>query len=227
MENSITHHKLPANVSPVERGISFYAGAHLLVDALLHKRRFRTAEALAGGFLVFRALYGYCPIYAKLGKKTIPDSVRNINIHFSERINRPRWELYNIWRQLENLPQFLDHISSVKVINDLESEWTARGIGGLGKLSWKATIVKDEPGRLLGWTSRSGSAVETSGKISFEDAGDAATDLQVVISYRPPLGALGATAGKLFSKSFEKLVRQDIAGLKDALEKTKYQTESV
>ncbi|GAO41582.1 SRPBCC family protein [Flavihumibacter petaseus] len=215
---AVHHNKRLANVGPAERAISLIAGGWMLVDGILKRGFLRKAEVLAGGYLLYRGMYGHCPLYQAMGKKAQPDMVRNINIHFRESIDRPRWELYNIWRQLERLPDYLSHIEKVEILNDKESIWTARIPGGVGKLSWNAMIVHEEPGYQLGWTSQPGAAVEASGKVTFLVNEKGGTDLQVLISYRPPLGAIGAAAGKLMNHSFEQLIRQDLAGLKDKLE---------
>jgi uncharacterized membrane protein len=214
---AIEHHKYSANVKPLERIVSILAGSVILYDAVTKRRRFRSAEMLAGGYLLSRGIYGYCPAYDLMGKEPVPDMVRNINITLHETIYRPRMEVYDFWRRLENLPKLMNHIKSVVQTTPVESEWTIKGPGGIGTVSWKAAIVKEEPGFLLGWSSLPGSVLENAGKVSFLD-NPHGTDLEVVISYRPPVGAVGAVIAKLLNRSFEKLVRKDLANVKMVLE---------
>ena len=164
-----------------------------------------------------RAITGHCPAYSAMGKKGLPDPVKNINIRTSVTVNKPRHEVYAFWRRLENLPLFMKHLESVEAHDSHRSSWQARIPGGIGTISWDAEVVKDEPGELLGWSSLPGADVENSGKVEFLENGGG-TKLNVVISYRPPMGAVGAGAAKLFNGAFEKMVKQDIANFKQYIE---------
>lgn len=65
-------------------------------------------------------------------------------------------------------------------------------------------------------------AVKNFGKVLFKSAGQA-TEIEVTISYRAPLGIAGEGAAKLLNPLFEKIVYDDIRALKSYLE-TKQQS---
>lgn len=219
MENNVSatdHTKSKVNVSNPERILSGVAGAVLVYQAL-KEQEINIPKALSGSFLVLRALTGHCPAYSAIGKKSLPDPVKNINIRTSVTVNKPRHEVYAFWRRLENLPSFMKHLESVEAHDSHRSSWKARIPGGVGTISWDAEVVKDEPGEFLGWSSLPGADIENAGKVEFLET-SAGTKLNVVITYRPPMGALGAGAAKLLNGTFEKMVRQDIANFKQFIE---------
>lgn len=153
-----------------------------------------------------------------MGRPNVPDFVRNINIRATLVVNRPRYEVFAFWRNLDNLPLFMKHLESVRVIDEKRSEWRAAIPGIPGTIKWDATIVKDEPGELLGWSSLPHSDIENAGKVTFKDAGLQGTEIDVVITYRPPLSGIGAGVSKLFNPLFKKMIQKDIAGFKAFME---------
>jgi len=61
--------------------------------------------------------------------------------------------------------------------------------------------------------------INNAGKVMFHDAlGGAGTELEVVISYHPPAGELGAGVAKLLNPLYEKVVRQDVMNFKEYIE---------
>lgn len=191
------------------------SGAYLLYDGV-SKTNKRIGEMSAGGAMLMRGISGYCPLYDAIDHLK-NDKVTNINIHTSSLVNRPVSEVYAFWRDLENLPKFMTHLESVEPINYTTSKWTAKGPAGIGKLSWKAEIIKDEKERLIIWNSLPESTIKNSGEVIFKPRGKA-TQIEVHISYNAPLGKAGETAAKLFNPYFEKLVQSDIMNFKSYLE---------
>jgi len=45
----------------------------------------------------------------------------SIHVEESVRINRSPEELYRFWRNFENLPRFMNHLESVKTLDDKRS----------------------------------------------------------------------------------------------------------
>ena len=207
--------KIKTNVSTLERIVMITSGAYLLYDGVSKKNK-RIGEMSAGGAMLIRGISGYCPLYDAIDHLK-NDKVTNINIHTSSLVNRPVSEVYAFWRDLENLPKFMTHLESVEPINYTTSKWTAKGPAGIGKLSWKAEIIKDEKERLISWNSLPESTIKNSGEVVFKPRGKA-TQIEVHISYNAPLGKAGETAAKLFNPYFEKLVQSDIMNFKSYLE---------
>ncbi|MDR7370223.1 SRPBCC family protein [Flavobacterium aquidurense] len=206
---------LKKNVSNLERILMVTSGAYLLYNALSNKNK-NIKKAGAGGAMLLRGISGYCPVY-DVADHLRNDKASNINIRLNTVINRPVSEVFAFWHNLENLPKFMSHLHSIKTIDSTVSEWTAKGPAGIGSISWKARIVKDRTNRLLSWNSLEGSSIRNAGKVIFKDKGSA-TELEITISYHAPLGIAGESAAKLLNPYFEKMVRDDIASLKNYLE---------
>lgn len=203
------------NVSTLERILMVSSGAYLLYNAVAKENKSVTKAGVAGAMLL-RGISGYCPVYDAAGH-LMNDKASNINIRFNTIINKPVGEVFDFWRNLENLPKFMSHLESIKTINDTTSQWTAKGPAGIGSLSWKAKIVKDRKNKLLSWNSMEGSTVRNAGKVIFK-ANRNSTELDITISYHAPLGVAGENAAKLLNPYFEKLIRNDVESLKNYLE---------
>ena len=216
-ENSATGPKLATNVGTFERITSIVGGTLLVINGLKNRDKFTSAKAAAGAYLIYRGASGHCALYEMGGKEHLPDTEKNINIKTILYVNKPRQEVYAFWRKLSNLPLFMKHLKSVKVIDESTSKWKASLPGYVGTFSWKAEIVKDEPGMLLGWNSLPGSGVDNAGKVEFRDA-DGGTELRVIITYRAPLGIVGAGVAKLLTPAFEKIVEEDVKSFKRLIE---------
>src|SRR6187431_2162332 len=206
---------LKSNVSSLERILMVTSGAYLLYRGTAKENK-SIGEISAGGAMLLRGLSGYCPIYdavdhLKNGKAS------NVNIRINSLINKPVSEVYNFWRDLENLPKFMTHLESVEPINYTTSKWTAKGPAGIGKLSWKAEIVKDEKEKFISWNSLPDATIKNTGKVIFKPIGNT-TEIDVTISYHAPLGVVGESAAKLLNPYFEKLVQSDIMNFKSYLE---------
>ena len=102
-------------------------------------------------------------------------------------IARPRAELYAFWRDLSNLPKFMENVAGVETGEGL-SRWTFRGLGPLG-LSLETRITEEVPDRLIGWESTASSSVRASGSVTFRDApAGRGTEVEAVIAFVPPYG---------------------------------------
>lgn len=211
------------NVSQNERILSAALGAFLLSSGLSNIISKHPLGALVktglGGYLLYRGASGHCPVYASMGKTKGVSHTPAINIRTSLVVNKPKAEVYAFWRKLENLPLFMKHLANVTEIDTKHSHWEAVIPGNVGKIKWNAEIVKEEDGYLIGWQSISNSMINNAGKVMFHDAlGGAGTELEVVISYHPPAGELGASAAKLLNPVFEKIIRRDVMNFKEYIE---------
>ena len=215
------------NVGQGERIASAAVGAFLLSSGLnnLLKHPINSLVKTAlGGYLLYRGASGHCAVYSSMGKTKGVSNTPNINIRTGLIVNKPKDEVYAFWRKLENLPLFMKHLSGVTEIDAKHSHWEAVVPGNIGKIKWNAEIVKEEPGYLIGWQSIPNSMINNAGKVMFHDAlGGQGTELEVVISYHPPAGELGAGLAKVLTPVFEKMIRQDVMNFKDYIE-TKYNT---
>ncbi|MCW4467417.1 DUF2892 domain-containing protein [Flavobacterium sp. MFBS3-15] len=207
---------LRVNVGKTERILMVAAGSYLLYRALTKKNDKKIMEGVAAGTMLFRGISGYCPAYDVI-ERTGKLKGGNVSITTSLTVDKPVEEVYNAWRELQNLPLFMSHLHSVAVIDEHKSQWKASIPGGLGTIGWTAEILMDEPGKLLSWHSMPGSAVDNAGKVRFAENGNS-TDLEVTISYRAPLGKAGELAASLLTPVFEKMIHSDIANFKKYIE---------
>ncbi|MCE3283075.1 MAG: hypothetical protein K0Q66_1812 [Chitinophagaceae bacterium] len=134
-------------------------------------------------------------------------------------VNKPRNEVYQYWRKLENLPLFMKHLKTVQEQDNTRSHWEALLPGNLGLVKWEAEIVEEEENRKIAWRSVENSMIENAGKVVFEEAlGGQGTKLDIIVSYRPPAGDLGRGVAKLLNPMVEKYIREDVSNFKDHIE---------
>ena len=210
------------NIGVSERMVSALGGAALAVWGLRNLGSPTGIGMLfSGSYLLVRGFSGYCALNNMLGRNTA-ETYRQagaMEVSSTFTINKPRSEVYAFWRKLENLPSFMKHLKSVDELDDKRSKWTAEIPAGLGTVSWEAEIVDDISGELISWRSLPGSTVDNAGEVKFKDAtGNKGTEITACISYRLPAGDIGSLAGKLFSPSIEKMMRDDLRTFKMLME---------
>lgn len=143
---------------------------------------------------------------------------QGIRVRKAITIKRTPEEVYRFWRNLENLPRFMAHLESVRVLDDRRSYWKAHAPLGL-TVEWTAEIVEERPNELLSWRSVEDSQVPNSGTVRFVRApGDRGTEVHLDIRYDPPAGAVGAAIAKLFGEEPSQQVDGDLRRLKQVLE---------
>jgi uncharacterized membrane protein len=134
-------------------------------------------------------------------------------------VNKPRNEVYKFWRKLENLPKFMEHLNSVKEIDNRRSHWVAKIPGNIGVIEWDAEITEDKKGELIAWQSVENATIYNSGNISFKESIDGiGTEVTAKIIYQPPAGKAGVVAAKIFNPVFQKIVKADIRRFKEVME---------
>ena len=115
-------------------------------------------------------------------------------------INSTPDELYHFWKNLENLPLFMEHLESVSEVSDRVSHWVARAPAGTS-VEWDAEIVDDQPDRSIGWRTLPDSQVTHEGMVSFEPAsGGRGTIVRVEMLYVPPAGKVGVWIARMFGE---------------------------
>ncbi|QJD97583.1 DUF2892 domain-containing protein [Mucilaginibacter robiniae] len=212
--------KGPINLEWPERYISIAAGVKLAFSGLTHIFSSPFTSILkvgAGGYLLNRGVTGHCELYSRMGK--VNTNPVNVNIRTSFTVNKPRQEVYDFWRKLDNLPKFMKHLQTVELIDEKRSHWVLKLPTNVAKVSWDAEIVNDEPGNAIGWSSLPGSTINNAGKVRFEDATESeGTVVDVVISYTPPAGGVGTALGHVLNPLFKKMVDEDVRNFKQYLD---------
>ncbi|OOQ62126.1 SRPBCC family protein [Mucilaginibacter pedocola] len=208
------------NLSGVERTISIAGGVKLALSGLkgIFKSPFASIIKLgASGYLINRGLTGHCDLYSAIGRNSTEPV--NVNIRSSYFINKPRHEIYDFWRKLDNLPLFMKHLKSVEIIDSKRSHWVLQLANGTPTISWDAEIVHDEPGYMIGWSSLPNSLIDNAGKVRFQDGPDGeGTLVDITISYLPPAGGFGGSIAHILNPVFKNMVDNDVRNFKQYMD---------
>lgn len=133
-------------------------------------------------------------------------------------INRPRHEVYECWRDLDNLPRVIPQLESVSLQSPGRSRWAVKGPAG-ERWEWDALITADQPGTLLAWRTSVGSRLPSQGEVYFGDAPEGrGTELRVLITFDPPGGALGQAVASWLGEDPDAVLREALRRYKQVLE---------
>ncbi|MCY7352604.1 MAG: SRPBCC family protein [Cytophagaceae bacterium] len=201
-----------------ERILTGIGGAALVYFALQRPTLTRLLLTLAGGTLIYRGVTGQWPDFKGLVSNETSES-EPLEVNVSQTISRPRHEVYQYWRQLENLPKFMQHLESVSQLDEKRSHWEAKIPGGITTVQWDAEIIDEQENERLSWQSVPGATVENSGEVRFTEAPYGhGTVVNATIRYTPPAGKLGDAVGALFNPAFQGMVEADLTRFKEVME---------
>ncbi|HEX7316608.1 MAG TPA: SRPBCC family protein [Pyrinomonadaceae bacterium] len=219
----------PVNVGQYERWASAIGGGALALYGVTRGSLGGIALALVGAALVQRGVSGHCNLYEAMNfnsaggeglrnseNVSVPGD-RGTKVEHSIRINRPALELYSFWRNFENLPNFMNHLESVKRFGGNRSHWVAKAPGGT-TVEWDAEVYNEKEGEMIAWRTLEGSQVASAGSVHFEPAGEGATNVRVNLKYDPPGGKLGALVARLFGENPQRQIEEDLARFKEIME---------
>jgi uncharacterized membrane protein len=219
------------NVSEPERIASLVGGGALtilgLAMAVSRRQVGGLILSLVGGELLWTGITGNSPIHTMLNKNSAVTGLSRLvsvpheqgyKLERAITINKSPKELYQFWRNLDNLPRFMEHLDSVEVLDDRRSHWVAKAPAGM-KVEWDAEIINEVENERIGWRSLEGSQINNAGSVQFKPAPDGrGTEVDVTLKYDPPAGALGAAFAKLFGEEPEQQIREDLRRLKQLME---------
>jgi uncharacterized membrane protein len=209
------------NVGNVERGISLAGGLALLAYMVARRPKLSLPLGLDAGYMIYRGATGHCVFYQMLGiNRAEVNGHEGIRVERAVTVNRPREALYQIWRDFENLPRFMEHLESVQEdeSDPGRSHWVAKGPLDR-RVEWDAEVIEERENELLVWKSLPGSMVESMGRVEFTDApGGRGTVVQVSMEYNPPAGSLGAAFAKLFGREPGHQIKEDLRHFKQIME---------
>jgi len=127
-------------------------------------------------------------------------------------------ECYRFWRNVENLPRFMDSLESVKQLDERRFHWVAKKTAPI-TLEWDCEITEDRPGAALAWRTLNGAEVPNAGAVLFEAAPSGrGTIVRLSIHYRPKGGRLTAALAKLLRQDPQTRVQEDLRRFKQLLE---------
>jgi len=124
--------------------------------------------------------------------------------------------VYEYWRNLENLPNFMSNIEEVRSTGPDTTHWIVKGPLGY-RMEFDARTTQDEPNSAIGWNTVDGD-VQTSGQVRFQELGPNQTRIDVTMNYAdPPGGKVGEVASKAVANP-KIMMEQDLRNFKDIIE---------
>jgi uncharacterized membrane protein len=241
-EKSITDilTNMNTNVSPTERLVSGVAGGALLAYGVKRGDALGILLSILGGGAALRGVTGHCQVYDAMDINTATEQKQRQSGHFGEgskkspfgkkglltdkihvkksvTINKSPAELYQFWRNFENLPRFMAHLESVSNSEGNRSHWVAKAPFGT-TVEWDAEITSDQENERIGWQSVADADVPNSGVVEFRPTSTRGTEVRVVLTYEPPAGKLGAAVAKLFGEEPSQQVYGDLYRFKSLME---------
>ena len=131
-------------------------------------------------------------------------------------VESPVSQVFNYWRTLENLPNFMSNIEEVRSIGNNRTHWRVKGPLG-AKLEFDAQTTQEQENQTIAWESLEGN-VETSGEVRFQELGENRTRVEVSMNYAdPPGGKIGEVGAKIVANP-QVMVDQDLQNFKEIIE---------
>jgi uncharacterized membrane protein len=219
-------HSQQTNVSDKERIASLLGGGALMGWGINKGSWTGYLAAAAGTALAWRGATGHCDVYAALGLNSKKRSGRNVSVPYelgirvdkAITVDKPREEVYRFWRNFENLGNFMQHIESVKEIDNKHSHWVAKAPAGIS-VQWDAEVINEKENELIGWRSLPGADVPNAGSVQFTDhPAGRGTIVKIELQYDPPGGNVGQMFAKLIGQDPEAQIEGDLRRFKQLME---------
>jgi uncharacterized membrane protein len=152
------------------------------------------------------------------GTPVKPRRERGIRVRKAITVSNSPEEAYAFWRNFENLPRFMTHLESVRLMDQRRSYWKAKAPLG-ATVEWVAEITEDRPNQLIVWRSLEGADMSSAGQVRFVPApGHRGTEVHVELTHAPPGGIIGATIAKLFGEEPSRQVDGDLRRFREVLQ---------
>jgi len=205
------------HLSATERWTAVLGGAALAVYGIRQRSLLGNVLVAGGGALMIGAAMGFT-VNGRSDTRRALGGSRGINVDETVTIARHHDELYRFWRQLENLPRFMQHLVSVRAFDGRRSHWTAKAPAGR-TVQWDAEIINDELNELIAWRTLEDADVISAGSVRFKPTGkDDETEVHVRLQYQPPAGKIGAAIAWMVGKEPSQSIREDLRRFKALME---------
>lgn len=211
------------NVGTNERRMSLVSGAALLSYILTRRpdRKLSIPLGLEAAYMLYRGATGHCVFYELMDINRADEGKGGIKVERTVTINKPRDELFRIWRNFENLPRFMTHLQRVDVdesTGSTRSHWVAKAPLGR-EIAWDADVTEERENEYIAWKSLPGSVVDSQGSVQFaDDPAGRGTVVKVSMEYDQPAGSMGAAIARLFGEEPAAQVREDLRHFKQFME---------
>jgi uncharacterized membrane protein len=217
------------NVADPERVVSAIAGGALIAFGIKHGGWIGASLSLLGGSLLHRGATGHCYLYEAVGVNTSDPAKSSIlgktpgvlsgpiHVKKATTVNRSPAEVYQYWRNFENLPNFMRHLESVNRIDDNRWHWKAKAPLGM-TVEWDAELTSDVENQRLGWASIEGSDIPNSGTVEFRSTTDRGTEVIVTLVYEAPGGKIGEWAAWALGEEPNLQISEDLRRFRSIME---------
>ena len=223
------HETQGQNVGVTERIFCIVGGMGMMAVSMTRQGTQRAALLSGGGVMLYRGIVGRCPVFSLLGVSTAESSKeleerlfagKGITVEKSIVVDRPVHEVYRFWRNLSNLPRFMSHVESVKVLDDKHSYWVIRGPLNT-KFEWEAEIFHEKQDEWIAWKSVDQYRFPNTGTIRFtpvKGKQGPATELRITFAYKPPGGVVTRQISNFFKKEPGSVLDGDLLRFKEIIE---------
>ena len=203
--------------TPTARNSALAGGGLLALYALTRRSPLALLLGLGGALLLARGAAGQ-PVMDMLRNRTRSFSTdQTIDFSKSIHIDAAPEEVYDLWTNYENFPQFMSHVVEVRDLGRDRSHWVVRGPGG-SEYSWNSVLTEQDRPHRLAWRSEAGADIPQSGAIQFEPH-RGGTRVTVRMSYTPPAGVLGHGLASLLGSDPKAQMDDDLARMKAFIER--------
>ncbi len=140
------------------------------------------------------------------------------NVRRSITVLKSPAELYQAWRQPENLIRFVAGTKSVDVLDDTHLKWVAE-IPGLGPETWTMEITADHEDELISWRTTDNPRIDQEGSVRFLPAPHGlGTEVRLQVTSHVPGGPTTQAAAKLLGRSPEDYLARTLQDFKQLVE---------
>lgn len=136
-------------------------------------------------------------------------------------VNAPVAKIYDYWRTLENLPNFMLNVEEVRVTGNADAgepvtHWSVKGPFGKS-VEFDAKTTRNERNEAIAWNSTGGD-IETSGQVTFRELTPNRTRLTIQMNYWDvPGGKAGEVASRVTGGP-KAIIEQDLKNFRDIME---------
>ncbi len=144
-------------------------------------------------------------------------SHRVITVNKTITVHKPIHIVFDLWSRLDNFPLFMSHVREVDIeVGERKTRWIVDGPAG-SHLEFEAETTAFEPDRVIAWRTLPKQSVHHEGRVRFEEV-EGGTRVQVTVTYRPPLGAVGHAIAHILGWDPKARMDDDLARMKTLLE---------
>jgi uncharacterized membrane protein len=226
----VQEHTYPPNyrepssgMEELERWVSGLGGAAILYYGLRQNNLGRWPLAALGATLLYQGVSGnslldYVPVVNQMPvvSRMTSHEPTMLRVRKSLTVNRPAAELYAYWRKLENLPNFMNHVKTVRDLDNGQSHWVVNVIRDI-ELEWDARITVDRPDEMIAWETLPEATLQNRGYVKFIPT-SRGTEVSVSMEYDPPGAVVGELAGRAVKFIAEQQIKEEIRNFKRLME---------